>query len=295
MSKIAIVGGGVIGVEMASIYRSLGADVTIFEAMDRILPMMDRELSQSLTMVLKKRGISIYTGASVKSIEGESPLTITYTHKDNTGSIEADGILICTGRRPNTSGLLGSGISLEMNGRCIKVDEHFCTSVSGIYAVGDVNGIMPLAHAAEAQALAAVAYMQLKQPVINPSLVPSCVYTDPEIACIGLTADEAKEKSIPVRIGKYVMGTNSKTLIEKLERSYIKLIFNADTDILIGAQLFCAHATDMIAELTSAISNNMTSGDLLKGLRPHPTFVEGITEAIEASHGQSIHSMPTRR
>lgn len=293
--RLAIVGGGVIGVEMASIYRSLGADVTIFEAMDRILPMMDRELSQSLTMVLKKRGISIYTGASVKSIEGESPLTITYTHKDNTGSIEADGILICTGRRPNTSGLLGSGISLEMNGRCIKVDEHFCTSVSGIYAVGDVNGIMPLAHAAEAQALAAVAYMQLKQPVINPSLVPSCVYTDPEIACIGLTADEAKEKSIPVRIGKYVMGTNSKTLIEKLERSYIKLIFNADTDILIGAQLFCAHATDMIAELTSAISNNMTSGDLLKGLRPHPTFVEGITEAIEASHGQSIHSMPTRR
>lgn len=293
--RLAIVGGGVIGVEMASIYRALGAEVTVFEAMERILPMMDREISQSLNMVLKKRGISIFCNAKVERLEGDSPLSLSYLYKDSPMSIEVDGILICTGRKPNIEGLFCDGFSLEMNKRSIWVDEHYCTSEKSVYAVGDVNGLMPLAHAAEAQALAAVAYMQNKQPDIDPTLVPSCVYTDPEIACVGLTADEAKAKQIPVRTGKYVMGSNSKTIIEGKERSFIKLVFHADTDELLGAQLFCAHATDMIAELTTAISNHLSSSDLLRALRPHPTFVEAITEAVEATHGQSIHTMPTRR
>lgn len=293
--RLAIIGGGVIGVEMASIYRALGAEVTVLEAMDRILPMMDREISQSLSMVMKKRGVSIISGASVQSIEGITPLTVTYKHKDQLMQLDADGVLICTGRRPNTANLFCDDFSVEMNGRYIKVDDKFMTSVNGIFAVGDVNGIMPLAHAAEAQALAAVAYMQGKQPSINPLVVPSCVYTDPEIACVGITADEAKNAQMRVRTGKYIMATNAKTLIEGKERSYIKLIFDDDSDVLIGAQLFCAHATDIIAELTSAICNKLTSADMLKALRPHPTFVEGITEAIEASHGNSIHIMPARR
>ncbi|MDO4543260.1 MAG: dihydrolipoyl dehydrogenase [Clostridia bacterium] len=294
--RLAIVGGGVIGVEMAQVYRALGSEVSVFEAMDRLLPMMDRELSQSLNMVLKKRGVLIHPAARVQRIVKNGDfLTLFYSEKGRDESIEADGVLICTGRRPNTAGLFADGLNIEFNGRAVAVDSKYQTSIRNVYAVGDINGIMPLAHAAEAQALAAVAYMQGKAPAIDPALVPSCVYTDPEIASVGMTADEAKAAQIPIRSGKYVMGSNAKTLIEGRERSFIKLIFHADSDKLLGAQLCCAHATDLISELTLAIANGLTSAELLKGLRPHPTFVEGITEAIEASHGQNIHSMPTRR
>lgn len=293
--RLGIVGGGVIGVEMASIYNALGAEVFIFEAMDRVLPMMDREISQSLAMIMKKRGINIFCSARVEGITGEAPLMLNYTCKDKSASIELDGILICTGRRPNTEGLFADGFDLEMNGRCIAVDENFQTSVNGIYAAGDINGIMPLAHAAEAQALAAVAHMQNKQSQIDPALVPSCVYTDPEIATVGLSTDEAKQRGIAIKTAKYIMGSNSKTIIEGKDRSFIKLVFDENTRVLLGAQLFCAHATDMIAELTTAIANKLTDEQLLRGLRPHPTFVEGITEAVEAVHGLSIHSLPSRR
>ncbi|MDO4564317.1 MAG: dihydrolipoyl dehydrogenase [Clostridia bacterium] len=294
-NSLAIIGGGVIGVEVASVFRSLGSEVHIFEAMDRIIPMMDRELSQSLAMALKKKGVAVHVGASAASIEKGERYVVNYTEKGVQHSLCTDGVLICTGRRPYIDGLFDSNFALEMNGRAIAVDEKYRTSVKNIYAVGDVNGLHQLAHAAEAQALAAVADIIGEAPAIDPRLVPSCIYTDPEIASAGLTADEAKQRGIAVRTGKYVMSSNSKTIIEGKDRSFIKLLFDENTDRILGAQLFCAHATDMISELTQAIANGLTSRELLKGLRPHPTFVEGITEAIEASHGQSIHSMPSRR
>jgi dihydrolipoamide dehydrogenase len=126
-------------------------------------------------------------------------------------------------------------------------------------------------------------------------VVPSGVYTDPEIACVGITADDAKAKGIPVITGKYVMSGNAKTLMERTERSFIKVVFHAETDVLLGAQMMCPRATDMIAELSDAVVNGLTSRQLLSALRPHPTFVEAVTEAIEAAHGSAIHVMPSKR
>lgn len=295
--RLIIIGGGVIGVEMASVYSALGCEVTVVEAMDRLLPMMDREISQNLAMILKKRGVAVHTGAMVSSISrGEDGLTCTFTTKKGEAAVHGDGILISVGRRPNTANVFEEGCAPEMVRGFIQVNDWYESSVPGIYAIGDCNGRLQLAHAAEVQALACVEHIAGKtEPSVNPNVVPSCVYTDPEIACVGITADEAKEKGIPVVVGKYVMSGNAKTMMEHTERSFIKLVFHAETDVLLGAQMMCPRATDMIAELTTAVVNGLTSRQLLSALRPHPTFVEAVTEAVESAHGQAIHVMPSKR
>lgn len=295
--RLIIIGGGVIGVEMASIYSALGCEVTIVEAMDRLLPMMDREISQNLAMILKKRGVVIHTGAMVSGIKREEDgLTCTFTTKKGEASAQGDGVLISVGRRPNTAGLFAEGCVPEMVRGFIQVDSRYESSVPGIYAVGDCNGKMQLAHAAEAQAMACVEYIAGRpEASVDPDVVPSCVYTDPEIACVGITTDEAKTRGIPAVVGKYVMSGNAKTLMEHTERSFIKLVFHGETDVLLGAQMMCPRATDMIAGLTTAVVNGLTSRQLLAALRPHPTFAEAVTEAIEAAHGQAVHVVPSRR
>ena len=295
--RLIIIGGGVIGVEMASVYSALGCDVTIVEAMDRLLPMMDREISQNLSMILKKRGVAVYTGATVTGItRSREELSCAFTTKKGDTVVQGDGVLISVGRRPNTGGLFAEGCAPEMVRGFLQVNDRFETSIPGVYAIGDCNGRLQLAHAAEAQAMACVEYIAGKSEAgVNPNVVPSCVYTDPEIACVGITADEAKAQEIPAVTGKYVMNGNAKTMMEHTERSFIKLVFHGETDALIGAQMMCPRATDMIAELTTAVVNGLTSRQLLSALRPHPTFVEGVSEAIEAAHGQAVHVMPSKR
>lgn len=295
--KLLIIGGGVIGVEMASIYSALGCKVTIIEALDRILPMMDREISQNLSMILKKRGVEIFTSARVNAIaRQDDSLLCRFTAKSSDKEAEAGGVLICAGRRPYTAGLFAPGAEPKMERGFIVVDDKYRTSIRNVYAVGDVIGGFQLAHAAQAQGSAAVEFMAGKdKPSTDPALVPACVYTSPEIACVGVTADEAKAGGKNVYVGKYVMNSNAKSMIEEQERSFIKLVFDADSDALLGAQLMCARATDMIAELTTAISAGLTREALVRAMRPHPTFSEGVTEALEAACGHSIHTMPPRR
>ena len=295
--RLTIIGGGVIGVELASVYAALGCQVTIVEAMDRILPMMDREISQNTALILKKRGVAIHTGAMVSGItRNENGLTCAFSTKKGEGSALSDGVLISVGRRPNTAALFAEGCQPEMNRGFLQVNDRYETSLPGVCAVGDCNGRLQLAHAAEAQAMAAVEFIAGRaEPSVNPDVVPSCVYTDPEIGCVGLTADEARAREIPAAVGKYVMNGNAKVLLEGAERSFIKLVFHGETDVLLGAQLMCPRATDLIGELTCAVVNGLTSRQLLAALRPHPTFLEGVTEAVEAAHGQAIHVMPPRR
>ena len=294
--RLIIIGGGVIGVEMASVYAGLGCQVTIIEALDRLLPMMDREISQNLSMILKKRGISVYTGATVTGIaREEAGLCCSFTTKKGEATALGDGVLISVGRRPNTNGLFAQGCAPAMERGFIQVDAGYQSSIPGIYGVGDCNGKMQLAHAAEAQALACVEGIAGMTPAINPNVVPSCVYTDPEIACIGITADEAKAQGIPALTGKYVMNGNAKTRMEQAERSFIKLVFHGESHVLLGAQLMCPRATDMIGELACGVVNGLTAEQLLASLRPHPTFMEGVTEAVEAAFGHAIHVMPARK
>jgi len=295
--RLLIVGGGVIGVEMASIYAALGKQVTIVEAAERILPPLDKEISQNLSMIMKKRGVEIFTSALVNEIsKNDNGLVCQFTDKKGEKEVEADVILLSTGRRPS-SNLFAEGFAVEMNERgYIAVDEQYRTSIASIYAIGDIIGKIQLAHAAEAQGITAVENMAgLAENSVNADLVPSCVYTTPEIASVGITADEAKKIGREVITGKYVMSGNGKTIIEQQDRGFIKVVFDKETEVILGAQLMCARATDLISELVTAVSLGLTKEQLARTMRPHPTFCEGITEAIEAASGHSIHTMPSRR
>jgi len=282
--SLLIVGGGVIGVEMANIYARLGVAVTILEAEKRCLPMLDMELGRSAEAMLKGLSVNVLTDARLQSIkQTENAFTANYDKNGTTGAITCERALLATGRRPVTDGLLDNAITLTMNRHFIAVDDNFRTNLAGVYAIGDVNGVFQLAHAAHAQGVAAVSDMLGIPSPINPNLVPSCVYTAPEIASVGLTADEAKVLGREVIIGKALTTQNARTLIEGLGRGFIKLIFDKATRKLIGAQLFCGRATDLVGELTVAIENGLTAANLLRPLRAHPTFEESITDAVLAA------------
>ncbi len=294
--NLIIIGGGVIGVEFASVYQSFGCKVTIVEAMDRILPPMDREISQNLAMILKKRGVAIHTGAMVERLE-ETPEGIAchFTQKGKEQVVTADGVLVAIGRRPNTDGLFAEGFSVEMERGRIVTDEAFRTNVPSIRAIGDVTAKIQLAHMASAQGLTAVELIAGKEPSICLTAVPGCVYTDPEIATVGLTEEECKEKGNAVHKGKYIMSGNGKSIIEQADRGFIKLLFDEKTDVLLGAHLMCCRATDLISELSTAIVNKLTSKELSSVIRPHPTFTEAVTEAVESAHGMAIHLAPAKK
>lgn len=291
--SLIIIGGGVIGAEFASVFSSLGCEVTIIEALERIVPTLDREISQNLTMILKKRGVAIHTGCSVERIfEANGDLCCRFGGKNGVQELTAQSVLVSVGRKPNYKGLFTEGFNPEI-GRGIIVDERFETSAKGVYAIGDVTeGSIQLAHAAAAQAQNVVAYMAGETPPVDLSVVPSCVYTSPEIASVGITAEQAKAKGIEVKTGKYAMSGNAKTIIEQQDRSFVKLVFDAQTEILLGAQMMCARASDLITELSSAIVNKLTLKQLSSVIRPHPTFAEAITEAVEDAEGRAIHTMP---
>lgn len=282
--SLLIVGGGVIGVEMACIYALLGVAVTILEAEKRCLPMLDVELGRSAEAMLKGFAITLLTDARLQGIaQTQNGFTATYEKNGTADNVTCEHALLATGRRPVTDGLLDSGVTLAMNRRFIAVDEHFRTNLAGVYAVGDVNGVFQLAHAAHAQGVAAVSDMLGIPSPINPNLVPSCVYTVPEIASVGLTTDEAKAQGLEVVIGKALTTQNARTLIEGLGRGFVKLVFAKESRKLVGAQLFCGRATDLVGELTVAIENGLTAAALLRPLRAHPTFEESITDAVLAA------------
>lgn len=293
--SLCLIGGGVIGVEFSTVLSSFGCRVTILEAAPRLLPGMDREISQNLAMILKKRGVDIHTGALVRRIERDGELLCTYEEKGEERTLPCENVLIATGRRPNTAGLFAPGAEPKMERGAVRVDDDFRTDVEGLYAIGDALGGIQLAHAASAQGIYAVERMAGKEPSVCLSAIPSCVYTDPEIASVGLTADECKERGIAYRCTKYLMSGNGKSMLSLQERGFVKLVFEEGSEVLLGAQLMCARATDMVGELCDALANRLTARQLARTVRPHPTFCEGITEAVEDLWGRSIHTPPKRR
>lgn len=282
LSSIVIIGGGVIGVEFATIYAQLGAKVTILEAAERILPPMDREIAQRVTMHLKKRGVIVEASAKVSGIEGE-PGTMRVNYADRRGSekvVEAEGVLVACGRRANTEGLFSSEVQPEIQRGAIVCDDAGRSSIEHLWAIGDVvAGNIQLAHVAEAQARNVVATICGNEPQVDMAIVPSCVYTSPEVASVGLTEDEAKAKSIAVRTAKALTGANGKCLVEGSESGYVKLVVDADTGAILGAQLVCPRATDLVAELALAISLKCTAAQLAGVIHPHPTVSELVSSA----------------
>lgn len=295
--EVVIVGGGVIGVEFATIYNAFGCDVTLVEGMDRILPTMDREISQNLQMILKKRGVKIFTGAMLQRITEDKEKTIVHFQvKEKEESLSADGVLISVGRRANTENLFSEGCQPEMEKGMISINNNYETSIPGIYAIGDVTyGTIQLAHVASAQGINAVCGMMNAKQALDMNAVPSCIYTIPEIASVGLNVDDAKQAGIAVKVGKFIMSANCKNTIEMADRGFVKALFREEDDVLIGAQIMSPRATDMISEFSVGVVNQMTIHDFSKVMHPHPTFSEGLAEAIEDATGQAIHIMPKKK
>ncbi|MEG1878183.1 MAG: dihydrolipoyl dehydrogenase [Pseudoflavonifractor sp.] len=274
--RLVIIGGGVIGAEFAQIFSDLGREVTILEALPRMLANMDRELAQNLNMIFKKRGIAVHTGAAVTGITREKDgLLCHYTEKDAAAEVPADCVLVCTGRRPETEQLFAPNLAVETLRGYLPVNGDFETAIPGVYAVGDVvAGGIQLAHAAENQAKNAVRAMFGAVPGKELSLIPGCVYTDPEIASVGLTADDAKGAGRAVRVQKSLTSANGKALVEGAERGFSKLVFDGESGKLLGAQLMCPHAAEMIGGLTAAIAAGLTEAQLARAIYPHPSVSE---------------------
>ena len=280
--SLVLMGGGVIGVEFATFYANLGCRVTLIEGMDRLLPTMDRELGQNLGQILKKQGVEVLTSAMVRRVE-QTPegLTVHVDQKGKEKAVSGEKVLCAIGRRPCWDGLFAPELVPETRGRSLLVDEDFRTSIPGVYAIGDVSAVIQLAHVAAAQGIACVNRMCGRQAATDLNVVPSCIYSSPEIAVVGLTEAEAKEQGINAVSGKCTMFGNARTVIEDPGRCFMKLVADRDTGRLIGAQLMCQHASDIISQLSAALVNGLTVGQLLSVMRPHPSFEEAMTEALE--------------
>ncbi|MEG0990171.1 dihydrolipoyl dehydrogenase [Gordonibacter sp.] len=295
--RIAIIGGGVIGAEFAGFYQALGTEVTVIEAMGRLLPTLDRELGMSLAQLLKKRGGTVAASATVKAIE-QGPagsLVVRYEAKEALHAVEVDGVLVATGRKAVADDLFAPDLGVELVRGRIPVDASMKTAVAHLYAIGDAaDAGIQLAHAASAQGIVAVCALTSSTCDVDASTIPSCIYTSPEIASVGLTEAEAKEAGIALKTGKFPLSGNAKTIIADAERSYIKVVAAEDGRIL-GAQLMCNRATDIVGEFALAITAGLTVEEMARAVRPHPTYEEAVGEALDTLLGGAIHARPLRR
>lgn len=293
--RVVIIGGGVIGVEFATIFQALCSKVTIVEKGPHLLGPMDQEVGLALERQLKKKGISVYCNSTVEEIRDEDGLTCLIKHGDGSGTtaVKAAQVVAAVGRAPYLDGLIGEDVNLEKeeDGH-LKINGDFQTSEPGVYAIGDVVARTQLAHVAMAQATYVVESIA-GQPhsirleavpngmFVSLPIVPSCIYTNPEIATVGLTEQSASALGLKVRCGVYAMEENGKSIISREKDGFIRLVFEAYSNTIVGAQMVCPRATDMIGEMATAIANGLTAQQLSVAMRAHPTYSEGIKEAIE--------------
>ncbi len=278
VGRLVIIGGGVIGAEFAEVYAALGTAVTVIEAMPQLLPSLDKEIAQSLKMLFKKRGVNVLTGTQVNRILPGADGTLICEYGG--GRAEADCVLVSVGRRPYTGGLFAPGAQPGTERGRIMVNEYGETDLPGVWAVGDVTGGIMLAHAASAAGRNAVRRMAGLPPCADMRFIPSCVYTDPEIACAGMGEEEAKSAGIDADSRKFPMTANGKTVLTGAERGFIRVVFEKGTRRLLGVRMMCERASDMIGEFTLALSLGLTMEEMARAVRPHPTFCEAITEAL---------------
>ena len=261
----------------------IGCAVTLVEGMDRLLPNMDRELGQNLQQIMKKQGVEVLTNAVVQSLEQtESGLAVHVLQKGAEKTVTGEKVLCAIGRRAYWDGVFAEGMNPETRGKSLKVDENFQTSIPGVYAIGDASSVVQLAHVAAAQGTACVERMYGVADHVDLNVIPSCIYSTPEIAVVGITEAEAKERGIPAVVGKCTMFGNARTVIEDPGRCFMKIVAHAETHEILGASLMCQHASDMISQISAAMVNHQTAEELRRVMRPHPSFEEAMTEALDA-------------
>tara|TARA_B100000378_G_scaffold202218_1_gene165517 strand:+ start:355 stop:1755 length:1401 start_codon:yes stop_codon:yes gene_type:complete len=289
---LVVVGGGVIGLELGSVWKRLGAKVTVVEYLDQILPGMDGEVRKEANKIFKKQGFEYKLGTKVTSAEivGEGiKLTVEPAAGGEAETIEADVVLVSIGRRPNTEGLGLDKIGLEVNQRGqIEIDHDFATKAPGVWAIGDVVPGPMLAHKAEDEGIAVAENIAGLTGIVNHDVIPSVVYTRPEIAGVGLTEEAAKEKGA-VKVGKFPMLANSRAKTNHEPDGFVKIIADAETDKVLGVWIIATVAGTMIAQAAQAMEFGASSEDIAYTCHAHPTHSEAIKEAAMAVTGKPIH------
>jgi dihydrolipoamide dehydrogenase len=284
---LVVVGGGVIGLELGSVWLRLGAKVTVLEAMPTILPGMDGDLVRNADRILRKQGFDIRTGARVTgaqrkgekvvvSIEGQEPL-------------EADYLLVSVGRRPFTLGMGFEEAGIRMERGVIQVDERYHTGVGNVYAIGDAIGGAMLAHKAEEEGIAAAENAAGKHGHVNYQAVPGIVYTWPEVASVGATEEELKAKGVAYKVGKFPFAANGRAKAMAEPDGFVKILADASTDRILGAHILGPRASDLIAQLATAVEFEASAEDIARSVHAHPTLPEAVKEAALGVDGRMIH------
>jgi dihydrolipoamide dehydrogenase len=287
--KLVIIGGGVIGCEFATLYSNLGCKVTVVELLPSLLANLDEDLAKTVTSSLKKKGVNIYTGISVQTIDKQANGAIV--NLSNGETVEADKVLVSIGRNPVIDNIGLEYLGLNMDNRKIAVNNRMQTNLPNIYAIGDVcNSPLDLAHTASREGIVAVENIAGMDSSMDYSAIPNCVFTHPELSTVGLTAKEAQDRGINVKTSVFKFTALGKALAMGQPEGFIKLVVDTSNDQLIGAQMAGPHVTDIIAEAALLVHNKGTIDQLVATVHAHPTLAEAVWEAAEGVYGKAIHS-----
>jgi dihydrolipoamide dehydrogenase len=292
--KLVIIGGGYIGLEMGSVWKRLGSNVTVIEFLDHIVTGMDKDISIEFLNILKKQEINFKLNSKVTAVSVvKGKAVVDYTSKETSArkKIEADKVLVAVGRKPNTEGLNLKKMSIKSDnqGR-IQVDNKFQTSVKNIYAIGDVIKGPMLAHKAEEEGIAVAEIIAGQSGHINYNMIPAVIYTSPEVASVGKTEQQLIEENIKYKIGKFPFMANSRAKVINETEGFVKILAEEKTDKVLGVHIVGAHAGDMIAEMVLAMEFGASSEDIARTCHAHPTYSEAIKEAALAVDKRPIHS-----
>lgn len=290
--SIVVIGSGAIGSEFAFLFAQLGVKVTIVEYLPNLMPLEDEEVSKTMERAFRKMRATVYTGTTVKAarVNDEGRCEVNIEGKKGAETLIADMVLAAVGIKTNTENIGLERVGIELERDKIKVDEHYQTAVEGIYAIGDLIPTPALAHVASAEAIHCVDAICGRSPQpVDYSTIPSCVYTLPEVASVGLTEKQATEKGIELKVGRFQFTASGKAAAAGERDGFVKLLFDAATDKLVGAHFVGMNVTEMIAEPTVAKALGATAEVLAHTIHPHPTMNEAVMEAAEAALGHAIH------
>ena len=292
--KMVVIGGGVIGLEMGSVYARLGAEVTVIEYLDRLIPGNDGEIAKTFQRILKKQGMEFILGAAVQKTElkkGKASVTYKLRKDDSEHEIEADCVLLATGRRPFTDGLGLKELGVEMaKGGQIQTDKHYATSVKGIYAIGDAIAGPMLAHKAEDEGMAMAEILAGQAGHVNYGVIPGVIYTTPEVASVGETEESLKDAGRAYKVGKFNFMGNGRAKAVFQGEGFVKILADKETDRILGAHLIGPMAGDLIHEICVAMEFGAAAEDLARTCHAHPTFSEAVREAALACGDGAIHA-----
>ncbi|EIW00502.1 dihydrolipoamide dehydrogenase [Thermoanaerobacter siderophilus SR4] len=283
--KIVIIGAGIIGLEFANIYSALGSKVVIIEMLPQLLPMLDRDIADTMEKILRHKKIELHLNSKVEKIE--EGLKVVYTTEGNTRVVECDTVLVAVGRVANVNGI--EALNLDMDKKGIKVDSHMRTSIKNIYAIGDVTGGIQLAHVASYQGIVAVHNIAGEEKEADLNAVPNCLYTSPEIAWVGLNEVQAREKFGDVKIGTFPYTALGRAMTMGQNDGFVKIIAEAKYNRVVGMEIIGAGATEIIHEGVLAIKEEFTLEELADAIHAHPTLSESVKEAAEDALGMPIN------